>query len=197
MVCHTITMYSTTGIIIKKDNTGEHDQLITAYSKEYGKISLLSKGVRKGSSKLSGHLSLLHLSLIHFVLGKRRKVLTTVSEVEGFPALKKDLEKVRAGLHIAELVDTYTIWEEQDEALFHLLLGALDYLNRKEMKRIDLKFFLRYFEFKFLSLLGYEPEDKTIVYALSSNTVMLSEGQLDKMETDFSRYFQNIYIKAI
>lgn len=197
MVHYKIKMYSTTGIIIKKDNKGEHDQLITAYSKEYGKILLLSKGVRKGSAKLSGHLSLLHLSVIHFVPGKYRKVLTTVSEVQGFSVLKKDLEKVRAGMRIAELVDTYTIEEEQDEALFHLLLGALDYLNRKEMKRIDVKFFLRYFEFKFLSLLGYEPEDKTIVYALSGEAIMLSEVQLDRMETDFSRYFQNIYSKAV
>lgn len=190
-------MYSTTGIIIKKDNKGEHNQLVTIYTKEYGKISLLSKGVRKGSAKLSGHLLLLHLSVFHFVLGKHQKVLTTVSEIQGFSTLKKDLEKVRAGMHIVELVGTYTMEEEKDEALFHLLLGALDYLNRKEMKRIDVKFFLRYFEFKFLSLLGYEPEDKTIVYALSGETNTLSEGQLDRMETDFGRYFQNIYSKAL
>ncbi|OGD31446.1 DNA repair protein RecO [Candidatus Azambacteria bacterium RIFCSPHIGHO2_02_FULL_52_12] len=186
-------MHALTGIIIKKQNKGEHDQIITAYSKEYGKIALVARGVRKGSAKLSGHLSLLHLSTIGFVPGRQTKVLTTVSELESFPAMKKNLEKAQAALHIAHVVDAYTIEEAHDEDLFHLLLGALDYLNRKEMKRLELKFFLRYFEFKFLSVLGYEPEDKTIVYALGNDQVMLSEKELDKMALDFGRYFQNIY----
>ncbi len=189
-------MHSTTGVIIKKQNKGEHDQIITVYSKEYGKIRLLSRGVRKGSSKLSGHLSLMHLSTIGFVAGRALKVLTTVTEREGFPLLKKDLDKAQEALRIVSLVDTYTIEDEEDEALFHLLLGALDYLNRKQMNRLELKFFSRYFEFKFLSLLGYEPEDKTIVYALGLDHVTLSEKELDNMALDFSKYFQNIYSKV-
>ena len=83
--------------------------------------------------------------------------------------------------------------EEKDEEIFNLVVGALDYLNRREMTPLELKFFLRYFEFKFLSVLGYEPEDKTIMRAFGDEQSVLSEQELDTMEEIFERHFKDIY----
>ena len=189
-------MYSTTGIVIKKQNKGENDQVLPLFTKDFGKVDFLCRGIRKGSAKLTGHLGLFNLSNINFVLGKQFKVITTAVEIESFIKLKKNSSKISAASHIMGLVDQYTISEETDGDIFHLGLGALDYLNRKEMKTLELKFFLRYFEFKFLSLLGYEPEDKTIIKAFTDSQVSLTENDLNKIEEDFSKYFRNIYSKV-
>ncbi|MBI1755111.1 DNA repair protein RecO [Candidatus Azambacteria bacterium] len=189
-------MRASTGLIIKRQNKGEHDQFLTLYTKKYGKIELVARGIRRSDAKLAGHTGLFYLSEVAFVLGVRHKVLTSAREIEHFSTLKKDTEKMQAARHVARLIDVFTLFEEKDEDIFHLVVGAFDYLNRKELKPLELKFFLRYFEFKFLSALGYEPEDKTIVRTFDSQRVVLSEGDLDKMADAFERHFANIYSKV-
>ncbi len=185
-----------TGIVIKKQNKGECDQLLTVFTKEYGKVVFLAKGIRKESAKLAGHLGLLNMSETVFVRRRQFKIITSAAERENFSTLKKDATKVQSAKHIANLADVCVLEEEKDEAVFNLAVGALDYLNRKEMNPFELKMFLRYFEFKFLSLLGYEPEDKTIAEAFTNSYIRLSEGDLDEMADRFNKCFQNIYIKA-
>ena len=144
--------------------------------------------------KLTGHLGLFNLSNINFVLGKQFSHNHRGGNRE-FYQIKENSSKISAASHVARLVDQYTISEETDGDIFHLGLGALDYLNRKEMKALELKFFLRYFEFKFLSLLGYEPEDKTIIKAFTDSQVSLTENDLNKIEEDFSKYFRIFTVK--
>ena len=184
---------STIALVVKRKNKGEHDQLLTLFTKRYGKIEFICRGIRKKEAKLAGHLGLLCLSDVSFVLGKHTKVLTSACNREHFDAIKKDLLKLKAAQRIMKLLDAYTITEEKDEAIFNLVVGALDYLNRREMTTLELKFFLRYFEFKFLSVLGYEPEDKTIMRAFGNQHIALSEDDLDTMEEVFDRHFKDIY----
>ncbi|MCR4322697.1 MAG: DNA repair protein RecO [Candidatus Azambacteria bacterium] len=184
---------ATIALVMKRKNKGEHDQVLTLFTKRYGKIEFMCRGIRKKEAKLAGHLGLLCLSDISFVLGKYTKVLTSACNREHFAAIKKDLMKLRAARRIIKLLDTYTITEAKDEAIFNLVVGALDYLNRREMTLLEIKFFLRYFEFKFLSLLGYEPEDKTIMHAFGGQEIKLSEEELDVMEEIFDQHFRDIY----
>ncbi|MBI5913206.1 DNA repair protein RecO [Candidatus Azambacteria bacterium] len=184
---------STIALVVKRKNKGEHDQLLTLFTKRYGKIECVCRGIRKKEAKLAGHLGLLCVSDVSFVLGKHTKVLTSACDREHFSAIKKDLIKLKAAQRIVKLLDAYTITEAKDEAIFNLVVGALDYLNRREMTMLELKFFLRYFEFKFLSLLGYEPEDKTIMRAFCNEHIALSEQELDTMEEIFDRHFRDIY----
>ncbi len=184
---------STIALVVKRKNKGEHDQLLTLFTKRYGKIEFVCRGIRKKEAKLAGHLGSLCLSDISFVLGKHAKVLTSACNREHFAAIKKDLIKLKAAQRIINLLDAYTIAEAKDESIFNLVVGALDYVNRREMTALELKFFLRYFEFKFLSLLGYEPEDKTIMRVFGNEHIELSEQELDTMEEVFDRHFRDIY----
>lgn len=188
-----MTQRSTIALVVKRKNKGEHDQVLTLFTKWYGKIDCMCRGIRKKEAKLAGHLGLLCLSDIGFVLGKHARVLTSACDREHFSAIKKNLSKMKAARRIMHLLDAYTIAEEKDEAIFNLVVGALDYLNRREMTMLELKFFLRYFEFKFLSVLGYEPEDKTIMRAFGDEQSVLSEQELDTMEEIFDRHFKDIY----
>ena len=183
----------TVGIVIKKQNKKESDQLLTVLTKEFGKVVFTAKGVRKESAKLAGHLGLFNMSEINFVHGRHQRIITSALEKESFAGLKKDPAKVEAARHAVELTDRCLLGEEPDERVFNLVLGSLDYLNRKELNQFELKMFLRYLEFKLLSLLGYEPEDKTIVDAFARSYVRISESELDEMAERFNKYFQNIY----
>lgn len=185
------------GVVIKKQDKGENDQLLTIFTKEYGKTVLLAKGVRKESAKLTGHLGLLNVSELIFIQGKHFKIITSAVERENFSVLKQDFQKVQSAKHIVNLANACVLEGEVDEDIFHLVVGALDYLNRKQMNAFELKMFLRYFEFKFLCLLGYEPEDKTILGAFRGAHEMLSDNELDEMANGFRRCFQSISLEHI
>ena len=49
-------MHFTDGIILKKDQYREADFLITVLTKDFGKIRLAARGVRKQEAKLRGHI---------------------------------------------------------------------------------------------------------------------------------------------
>jgi len=108
-------MYTTIGIVVKKRNRGEYDQILTILTKDYGRVDFLSKGVRKGSAKLAGHVALLNLSKVSFVLGKQFKVLTSAVEMENFSSVKKNVSKIQSARRVASLIDRYTLSEEKDE----------------------------------------------------------------------------------
>ena len=61
---------TTQAIILKRINFGEADRILTAITPEYGKISILAKGVRRSKSKLAGGLELFSVTDIGFINGK-------------------------------------------------------------------------------------------------------------------------------
>ena len=53
--------YRTNGVMIKKKDLGEADQLFTIYTKDFGKLEILGKAIRKISSKLRSGAELFYL----------------------------------------------------------------------------------------------------------------------------------------
>jgi len=78
------THYRTRGIILKEANRGEADRLFILYTKDFGKIEILGKGIRRINSKLRPGISFPSLSEIEFIQGKRYKTLTDASLLADF-----------------------------------------------------------------------------------------------------------------
>jgi len=184
-------MYSTSGVVIQKKDKGENDQLITFFTKDYGKIVLIAKGIRKSTSKLSGHVGLFSFSEIGFVLGKAYKVLTSAIELGGFLPNKEDLDKLKAADHISKLILKHSFSEEKDDRIFELISNSFSYLSEKDFSDLELEYFLRYFEFKFLTILGYKPHEKEVESFFASQKV--SRKAIEDIKMIFLRYFKNIF----
>ena len=60
----------TEGVILKRRNFGEADRILTIYTRDYGKVICLAKGVRRPRSKKAGHLELGSWCKIFAVHGK-------------------------------------------------------------------------------------------------------------------------------
>lgn len=183
-------MYQTQGIIIKKQNKGENDKLITFFTKDYGKIVLIVRGVRKNTSKLSGHLEFLTFSEIGFVLGKVYKVLTSAIEIDRFSSIKNNLKKLKIADHMSDLIFKYTQFEEKDDKIFNLVSSAFTYLDEKKFSDLELEYLLRYFEYKFLTILGYQPNEKFVLDFFSEKTA--DKKSLENIRLVFLRYFESI-----
>src|SRR3989339_1111881 len=88
--------YNLSVIILKRQVFREDDLLVTVYSKEKGKLTLLARGAKKVLSKLAGHLEPVSLSYLNAVDGRAIDQLIGAEMIECFGAIKNDLDKLSA-----------------------------------------------------------------------------------------------------
>lgn len=150
--------YRTKGIIIKKEDTGEADQLLTIYTKDFGRLEILGKGIRKIKSKLRSAAEIFYLSEIEFIQGRGYKTLTDAILIKRFSNLRKDLKRLALAYRISEICDNLVRGEEKDEKIWQLLIEAFEKLNNLSLVISHLSLLYYYFLWNFLSFLGYQPE---------------------------------------
>ena len=155
-------MYHTDAIILKRIEWGEADLLITALTRDFGKIRLLAQGARKHGAKLQGHIEPGSCSSISFVIGRNGYRITTAQLDEPFFAIRQSLSKLRARDGILQTLDQ-NLFEERDrsEELFYMTTGALDLINRAERLGI-LHRAVAWFHVRFSSFLGVLPPPDSI-----------------------------------
>ena len=175
--------YRTLGLILKKENRGDANQLFTIYTKDFGKLEILGRATRKISSKLRAGAEIFYLSEIEFIQGKTYKTLTDSVLIEKFVNIKNDLKRLKVAYKISGILDDLVKDREPDEKIWHLLKEVFKKLNKLEITGTKLEFLYYYFFWNLISLLGYQPE-------LRANSVC--EKQID---TDLAKILKIIIKK--
>ncbi len=152
------THYRTQGFILKKIDRGENDQLFTIFTKDFGKLEILGKAIRKISSKLRSGAELFYLSEVEFIQGKTYKTLTDAILIENFPNLRKDLERLPTVYKISEILDDLIKGQEPDEQIWQLLKETFEKLNTGYRLQTTSYKLYYYFLWNLLSVSGYQPE---------------------------------------
>ena len=98
-------VYKTEAIILRQRRFGEADRFLTLYTPTYGKLDVKAKGVRKTTSRMSGHLQPLTRCMLALAQGHVNDVVTGCETLESFQPLRDDLERLSRALYAAELVD--------------------------------------------------------------------------------------------
>ena len=159
---------STEGIVLKRYNIGEADKVVTLYSKHYGKISCIAKGVRRMISRKRGSLEIFSQVKIFASIGKGMMVITEVELVSSNTLLRSNLKKIAVAYQICELVDRLTPENHEQDDVFNLLVNSLDSLSKVEEKCLNS--LLVDFSMELLKLLGYWPRDKCIPRSFSPSS---------------------------
>lgn len=158
------------GIILKRRNLGEADRILTVFTLQKGKISVLAKGVRRITSRRSGNVEVLNRCVMYLHQAKTFLILTEASGLDTFPKLKEDLTLSTYAFHIIELVDKLTAENQENRALYEDLVNVLQKLSRNPRQIL-----VRAFEAKILSKLGF-------VSFREMGEVGEAEGILKKLE---------------
>lgn len=156
--------YRTLGIILKKIEKDEADQLFTIYTKDFGKINVLGRAIRKMTSKLRAGMENLYLSEIEFIQGKTHKTLTDVVLVDKFNNLRQDLKRLTLSFKTAKILDRLVSKEEPDKKIWKLINEVLNKLNDLKLKVNNLDLIYYYFLWNLFSFLGYQPEFSTCLF---------------------------------
>src|SRR3989339_835119 len=117
-------------IVLNRKNFREYDQMISFYTKEFGKLEALAKGIKKITSKQSGYLEPFSLVEAEMIYGKEINRLIKVQPIEIFKNIRQNLQKSLTVGSIVGLVDKMLRTGEEDERIFYLLKTWLEHVEK-------------------------------------------------------------------
>jgi len=170
-----IKTYKTVGLILNQKNFFEADRLLTVFTKDFGRLRLLAKSVRKLTSRKRGHLELFSQVKIVCAKGKNLDLITEAETVNNFPVLRRNLNRVRIAYLLCELVNDLTAENQEHDDVYQLLLNNLLLLDSSSAPQ-NLIF---NFEKSLLELLGFGLPHTLSRSSLESHISSITEKPLN------------------
>jgi DNA repair protein RecO (recombination protein O) len=150
--------YTSEGIVLARRNFGEADRILVLYTRNFGKISLLAKGVRRPKSKKRGHVEIFNKIKFQAVSGKGLDLMTEAEVAEDFSEIRGSLRRISLAYYLMEVIGRITHEGEENTKVYNLLLDSLLKLkSTKMLKKLRLGFIT-----DLLITLGYWPSDKPL-----------------------------------
>ena len=148
--------YSSEGIVLARRSYSEADRILVVYSKNYGKISFMAKGVRKLKSRKRGSLEVFSHIKFSAARGRNLDIIEEVEIIDSFQRIRKSLKKVAVAYYLMEVVGRVTQEGEKNENFFTLILKYLQNLKTtKSLRKLREEFI-----FQTLVLLGFWPKGR-------------------------------------
>lgn len=143
--------YRDEGIVFKKKDTGEADQVLHILTREHGKVIAVARGIKRIASRKGGNADLFTHGKFSFAQGKGLDILVQAESIDTFSHLKEDIHSISDLFYMAELIDKFTVPEDEDEHVYTLYLSVLKFMEQG----LDRTLLLRYFELRLLAYTGY------------------------------------------
>jgi DNA repair protein RecO (recombination protein O) len=147
-------LFRTQGVVLRSRELGEHDRLITLYTRDLGKLTAVARGARRVRSRFGGALELFTWGdAVGFEREGRELLHLDHFDIRrSFRPLREDLERLGHGARVVEAVSRLAADRDPQPPCFALLLRALRALEAASPARVQLAFTLR-----LLDLTGHRP----------------------------------------
>jgi len=152
-----MAIQKTEAIVLKNQDIRETSILTTFFTKNFGKIQGVMKGIRGSRGKINNGLQPFACSNIVFY-ERKKSSLHTISQCDlknFFCNLRKDLKKTAYAYYFSELIQNFLQPHDKNEDVFNLLFSSLALLDEE---KIDTDILSRIFELQLLSLSGFKPK---------------------------------------
>jgi DNA repair protein RecO (recombination protein O) len=141
-------------IVLKHSDFGEADRLLTLYTRELGKVRAIAKGARKTRSRQGGHVEPFIQVRLQLARGRNLFIVTQAEAINNHAFLAEDLVRLGYASYIVELLERFSVDEDENRALYRLLRDTLGRIEREAVAQIA----IRYYEIRLLDHLGFRPE---------------------------------------
>jgi DNA repair protein RecO (recombination protein O) len=146
-------MKKMTAVVLRVNDHGESDKIVTFYSREAGKIAGIAKGAKKSKKRFSNKLEI--FSLLEVLYDDRsRSGLVRISEAElvtPFLRLRENYDRYVGAVLACELIYYWSRDYDADRNIFNLLVWALQSIDNGRSSRLIHIFF----QVKLYTFLGY------------------------------------------
>ena len=147
--------YTTSAIILDLRDYGEADRIVTAYTKDFGKITGIAKSAKKSRRRFGAAMDLFaHVVLTFFSKETSGMVrLDSCRLLQSFPHIHEDITGMSYGSYLTELAKEMSPEGDPHLEVFNTLVALLSLIDTAG-PRED---FLRIFEMRILTAAGYHP----------------------------------------
>ncbi|NEU32371.1 DNA repair protein RecO [bacterium LRH843] len=142
------------GIVIRTNDYGESNKIVTLYTRELGKIGVMARGAKKPRSRLAASSQLFMYGTFLFHKGSGLGTLNQAEIIDSFREVRNDLVTAAYAMYLIEITDKLTEEQQPNPYLFQLLYQTLNHLN----EGIDADVLLRIYEMKMLAVAGIQPQ---------------------------------------
>src|SRR5699024_6848378 len=120
------------GIVLKTQDYGETHKLITVFTKQFGKLTAISRGANKPKSKLSAvSQAFIQGDFLIYV----SKGLSTIQQgqiIQSFRHIREDIEKTAYAAYMIELTDKTLESKNPIPNIYQQLLHTMEWINEEQ-----------------------------------------------------------------
>jgi len=147
---------STSAILLRRIEFGDYDLILTFYSQDRGKISLIAKSAKKSKKRFAGILELFSVLQVVYSSGRGKglPVLQEASLLHPFSEIRSDIRKTAYASYWVELIKEWVEEYQKNTPLYLLLLHVLGELDRGNIPGDELSIL---FQMRFMVLSGHSP----------------------------------------
>ncbi|MCZ8511182.1 DNA repair protein RecO [Paenibacillus filicis] len=146
--------YRVQAIVIRSMDYGEGNKIMTLFSREQGKMSVVARGAKKVKSRLGSASQLFTFGDYSFFKSGQLGTLNHAEIIEPFHKIREDLHKAAHASYLAELTDRMMGDQEGQPFLFDQLKASLQAIQEdKEPEIVD-----HLYVMKMIAYAGYTPE---------------------------------------
>src|SRR5690606_23389079 len=117
------------GIVLRTQDYGESNKIVTIYTREWGKVGVMAQGAKKPNSRLSAVTQ--PFTYGYFLLRKGRSLQTLQQGeiIDSMREIKGDIFLTAYASYICELTDKGVEEKKPNPYLFELFYQILHYIN--------------------------------------------------------------------
>jgi DNA repair protein RecO (recombination protein O) len=155
----------TEGIVLKSFDFRETSRIATFFTRDYGKVKGVLKGIRKDPRKFGSSVDRFSLNDIVYYQYRHSDIhLVSQCDMKSYySGLRQDLKRMTAASYASELVDTVMPVEQQNAEIYQLMQDFLDDLQITK----DISKLVHMFQIKILTLSGFKPHLESCVRCAS------------------------------
>jgi DNA repair protein RecO (recombination protein O) len=152
------------GLVLNKRDLRETSLIVDFYTKEFGKICGILKGIRTDPKKFASNLEVFSLNEIIFYRKTHSSIhlVSQADKLDNFTRVRQNIERTTTAGFMMEMVASVMQLEDKNEEVFNLTLASLKELetNYSPEKIATI------FKIKMLSLSGFKPHFDSCVSCL-------------------------------
>lgn len=145
---------NTDGLILKEQNIGEADKLVTVLTRHNGLVRAFVRGAKSFKNRKSSATGMFCYSKLSLYKSKDSYIIDEAEPIETFFGLRSDLEKITLAQYFSELIISLVQEDEQSGEYLRLVLNSLHFLSKGTMPPEQVKAIT---ELRLMCIAGFMP----------------------------------------
>jgi DNA repair protein RecO (recombination protein O) len=131
------SVYRVSAFILKRNNVGEADKILTIFSKQVGKLRVIAKGIRKISSRRGPHVDLFNEVSMMLHRGKTMDIVTEVTTIRTYRTGLSSWMRMRAAYLVVEILDKLIAEQVVHQDIYIKLHETLEAIEKTDQEALD------------------------------------------------------------